>query len=145
MSSYIILKCVEECSKLRIKFHSYVDENGKRYLDAYNNEYNCRFPKNIRERDRYYKIPPENLTISARNNSVPFYTVKSKNIEIISVLDTIDVYKLEECVICYDAIPNITLVPCGHHITCENCYNELRMKSSKCPLCRTTVNKAYIN
>ena len=54
--SSIILKCVKDKSKLRIKFHSYVDETGKHYSDVYNNKYNCRFPRNLRKENTYYKI-----------------------------------------------------------------------------------------
>ena len=32
-----------EKNKLRVKFHSYVNVEGKRFTNAYNNNYNCRF------------------------------------------------------------------------------------------------------
>lgn len=43
--SKIIIKCVKEKNKLRIKFHSYFDSDGKEYRGAYNNTYNCQFLK----------------------------------------------------------------------------------------------------
>ena len=91
--AHIILQCIKENGKLRIKFDSYVDINGKKHKDVYNNNLNCRFPKNIREEGRYYKISPEDLKITSRSNSVPFYSVKGKNVKIINVLETVEVYK----------------------------------------------------
>ena len=79
--SHIILKCVREGSKIRVKFHTYVAEDGKRYSDAYNNNYNCRFRKDLREVGKYYKILPQDLKITNRGNSVPFYSVKSTNVQ----------------------------------------------------------------
>ena len=36
----IILKCVTEKRKLRIKFHCYINAEGKEYRNVYNNKYN---------------------------------------------------------------------------------------------------------
>ena len=36
----IILKCVTEKRKLRIKFHCYINDEGKEYRNVYNNKYN---------------------------------------------------------------------------------------------------------
>lgn len=41
----IILKCILEKNKLRVKFHSYINYNNIVYNNAYNNDYNCKFPK----------------------------------------------------------------------------------------------------
>ena len=143
--AHIILECVKEKGKLRVRFHSYVDVNGKKYKDVYNNNLNCRFPKDIREEGRYYKINPEDLNITLRNNSVPFYSVKGKNVKIVNILETIDIYKVEECVCCMVEKPNITLLPCGHHCTCQNCYEIMRHKHNSCPLCRIVKKQAHIN
>ena len=143
--AHIILKCIKENGKLRIKFDSYVDINGKKHKDVYNNNLNCRFPKNIREEGRYYKISPEDLKITSRSNSVPFYSVKGKSVKIINVLETVEVYKAAECVCCMDARPDITLLPCGHHCTCQNCYEIMRHKHNSCPLCRIVIKQAHIN
>jgi len=143
--SHIILQCVNEKGKLRIRFHTYVDQDGKKYQDVYNNNLNCRFPKDIREEGRYYKINPEDLKITLRTNSVPFYSVKGKNVKIISILETLEIYKVEECVCCMSEKPNITLLPCGHHCTCKTCYEMMRHKHNSCPLCRIVIKQAYIN
>ena len=41
----------------------------------------------------------------------------------------------ETCVICMDRSPNVTLVPCGHRITCEQCAERVR----ECPNCRAPI------
>ena len=41
----------------------------------------------------------------------------------------------ETCVICMDRSPNVTLVPCGHRITCEQCAERVR----ECPTCRVPI------
>ena len=41
----------------------------------------------------------------------------------------------ETCVICMDRSPNVTLVPCGHRITCEQCAERLE----ECPTCRSPI------
>jgi len=144
--SYINLECIKYKSKLRVRFHSYVDENNKRYLNAYNKEYNCRFPKNLRKEGYYYKIPANSLTITSRKDCIPFYSVNKKNIQIVHELTVINIYKVEDCIICMENMPNVTLAPCGHHCTCEACYNILRTKPGNwCPICRREICKAYLN
>lgn len=143
--SHIILKCVREGSKIRVKFHTYVAEDGKRYSDAYNNNYNCRFRKDLREVGKYYKILPQDLKITNRGNSLPFYSVKSTNVQIVNVLDTINVYKVSECIICMTNNTNITITPCGHHCMCAECYEQMRHRTNMCPLCRVTIEQAIIN
>ena len=41
----------------------------------------------------------------------------------------------ETCVICMDRSPNVTLVPCGHRITCQQCAERL----TECPTCRSPI------
>lgn len=145
MNDCIILKCVKEKRKLRIKFHLYVDQNGKKYEDVYNNNLNCRFPKDIRKDGSYYKISSNDLSISYIKD-VPFYNVKFQNIQHASPLDALkDIYRVDECICCLTETPNITLIPCGHVCTCISCYEELRHKFSGCPLCRKKISQAYIN
>lgn len=58
MSSKITLQCVKEKSKLRIKFHSFTDTEGKVYTNVYNNALNCKFPKDIRKEGFFTKSAP---------------------------------------------------------------------------------------
>ena len=53
----IILKCIKERNKLRIKFYKYIDVDGVEHYNVYDNSYNCQFPRNIRLEGQYYKIP----------------------------------------------------------------------------------------
>lgn len=54
-----------------------------------------------------------------------------------------DVFTSTECVICLDASPTITFVPCGHKCLCNSCSD--RMTSDLCPLCRTRISKRCEN
>jgi len=41
----------------------------------------------------------------------------------------------QTCAICLDRPPNVTFVPCGHKMTCEQCAAEVR----ECPGCRAPI------
>ena len=60
----IILECVLEKKKLRIKFHSFVDEEGKIFTNVYDNSYNCQFPKDIRSNGRFFSIPNDDMYLN---------------------------------------------------------------------------------
>ena len=40
--------------------------------------------------------------------------------------------EVAECVVCMDASAQITLQPCGHHITCSGCTRALIMLKKPC-------------
>ena len=50
--------------------------------------------------------------------------------------------KQEECVICYEAQPNVLYQDCRHISTCSKCENAGRIL--RCPLCRAEVRKGKI-
>ena len=77
--SKIIIKCVKE-NKLRIKFHSYFDAEGKEYRGAYNNTYNCQFPKIFALKEDSWNWWNDLNTVITRGK--PFYRV-AKNIKIL--------------------------------------------------------------
>jgi len=148
--SKVILACVKEGSKLRIRFDSFVDEDGKRFTNAYNPRYNCRFPRNIRKLGRLYEVPSEDVSLS-RTRSTPYYIVKKHNIKIVEESEEEErkdekkkkqeetkIFKLEECVVCMDNPTNITFLPCGHMCTCKTCWKKLK---KKCPLCRAIITE----
>ena len=147
--SKIIIKCVKEKNKLRIRFHSYFDSEGKEYRNAYNNKYNCKFPKDIRVEGRFYQIGENDLnTVISRGK--PFYCVSNKNIEILDNyldpefdINKIKVYTLEECVICMNESPNIIFLPCGHQCTCKTCCDIISDAHKSCPLCKKLINSKY--
>ena len=41
----------------------------------------------------------------------------------------------ETCSICLDHAPNITFVPCGHRVTCDQCAARV----AECPSCRARI------
>ena len=41
----------------------------------------------------------------------------------------------QTCAICLDRPPNVTIVPCGHKMTCEECAERVR----ECPSCRRPI------
>lgn len=60
----IILKCVKESGKLRIKFHCFINGQNQQYTNVYNNSYNCKFPKDIRRAGAYYKVNDGDIRLS---------------------------------------------------------------------------------
>jgi uncharacterized protein YxjI len=140
---YIILKCIKEKNKLRIKFHSFTDKNGKTFTNIYNQNYNCRFPKNIRQEGMYYRINSDDLVLADKNKGQPFYNINFNNIQLIDNyeinINDINIFKVEECVICFENNPNQIFLPCAHQCICLDCYKQLVKKC--CPLCRRDIIK----
>ena len=136
--AHVILKCVLEDSRLRIRFHAYVDENGEHTSNVYNNQYNCRFPRNIRAVNRFYKVLISDLTLNSTRTK-PFYCIKNKNIEILNSYAPI--FRLDECVICLESTPSVTFSPCGHQICCASCYDIYKREKKNCPLCRREIEE----
>jgi hypothetical protein len=46
-----------------------------------------------------------------------------------------------ECAICMSAKKNALLIPCHHCATCFECAGKFVMGTSKCPMCRATIQK----
>jgi hypothetical protein len=152
ITKMIILQCVKEKSKLRIKFLCYIDNGGKLYRNVYNNEYNCQFPKDIREEGRYYRIEDDDLRI-ASENITPFYRVSKNNIKIlnpdeilhitsntpISNAGIIKIYDVNECVVCMEKATEVVFVPCAHKCICFECYIQMKKGGNVCPLCRSEI------
>jgi hypothetical protein len=138
--SKIILKCVKEHSKLRIRFHCFIDEENKVYKNSYNEEYNCQFPRDIREEGLFYEIPATDISLST--SATPFYRVKKGHIKILqqepnfSLTSSLPfkIYVVDECVCCLDVTPDITISPCGHKCICKECSKGLLNR--RCPICR---------
>lgn len=159
----IVLKCVKEKSKLRIRFHCYYNEEGIQYFNSYNETYNCRFPKSIREEGKFYEIDSNDLNLVHNDKVSPFYVVQTKNITILdslsdtsttatssSEIEKIKVFDVSECVICLSAPSSVTFVPCGHRCTCNDCYKTLNLqfikqkKSASCLMCRRGITRIIV-
>ncbi len=140
--AYVILKCISENAKLRIRFHAYVNADNVT-LNPYNDKYNCRFPRHLRTLGKFYRVPASDVSLNSKNK--PFYCVKPKNIQVLDSYDsTSQIYSAEQCVICFDCVPEVTFLPCGHNITCANCYDRYKVSKDDCPdcpLCRQNVDQ----
>ncbi|MAD25109.1 MAG: hypothetical protein CMO44_13140 [Verrucomicrobiales bacterium] len=137
--AYVILKCVTQGSKLRVRFHAY-ENDGESTQNAYDNTYNCRFPKSIRTEGKFYRVPASDISLVHR--LTPFYTVKRKNIQILNdyVVAPEKIFTVDTCVICFDAAPQTTFVPCGHRVCCQQCYDTYKTQNNDCPLCRKIIS-----
>ena len=137
--SKVILTCVKENRKLRIRFHSFKNDKDEIFTNVYNNEYNCRFPRDIRKEGAFYEIGPNDITLQKTDNKKPFYIIKKQNIKNCSVnISDFKLFKVDECVICLDNDTDIAFLPCGHVCTCSEC--SCMSKLHKCPLCRRPIN-----
>ena len=145
----IILQCISEKNKLRIRFHSYVDNEGKIY-----NDYNCQFPKNIRTHGLFYQISDNDMSIVNDGVRTPFYKVSKNNIRILNAdeakiysknnattidISNIKLYEVSECVVCFTEPSSIILIPCAHMALCKDCYKCIKNSNNKCPLCRKYI------
>jgi hypothetical protein len=152
----IILKCVKEGGKLRIKFHCFINGQNQQYNNVYNNSYNCKFPKDIRRAGVYYKVNDTDIRLSMLKEQ-PFYSIKTKNIitmtdtEVQTLLfpPTIDISNIQifdagECVICLSCESAIVFIPCAHRCVCSQCNDILKTKPYNCPVCRGPVQQSII-
>lgn len=160
-SDFVLLRCVKEFGKLRIKVVS----------PGFSSSANCQFPRDIRVDGREYSIPKGDIIMTDTKGKF-FYRIKKNNIKIIEksnneggivIVDpnngviadenqnsykNMKIYGDDhlECVICmdnYDSIPEMTfviLVSCGHYCLCDKCaYNIFNSSNKCCPLCRAPI------
>jgi len=146
----IILQCVKVGRKLRIRFHSFTDHEGKVFTGVYNQSYNTMFPRDIREEGKYYEIGANDLTLISQTGKAPFYRVNKANIRPLATavdMSKLKIFEVEECIICYSETPNIILVPCGHLCCCAECYKALQTggNAKSCPICRRKVDTTCVH
>jgi len=154
----IILQCVMASRKLRIRFHCYVNEEGKTFMNVYNNDYNCQFPKDIREEGRFYAIDDSCMSLVNDLRRAPFYKVNKSNIRVLTPeeailygggpasasaalpdISSLSLFEVSECVICFAEPSSIILIPCAHLALCGSCYAGVKKCNNKCPLCRKAI------
>lgn len=70
------------------------------------------------------------------------YKLRNEDDNIISIrnLFITEDDKDDLCIICYNNLPNITLVDCGHENICENCFTQI---NKKCPYCRSKITHTF--
>jgi len=140
-SSYVILECVAEGSKLRVKMKT----------PGYLIDSNCQFPRDLRVAGRKFKVPVEYVKLMTQRGKY-YYSIKNKNvIEIIdhTELDTLRQEAIKtntrvfqddttnDCAVCLCAVKDTVFIPCGHYYTCSECSIQLKT----CPICRTTITE----
>ena len=62
----------------------------------------------------------------------------------IKVMEDMRLGELRLCKICLDKDRRVTLIPCGHFISCVECAQSLK----ECPVCRTNITsfqKTYLS
>lgn len=145
--SKITLQCVKEKSKLRVKFFSFTDTEGKVYTNVYNNDLNCKFPKDIRQEGYFYEVGPDDLVLVSRPGVKAFYQLKVANIKIVPNVDmsSLKIFEITECVVCMDENSTEIIVPCGHLCLCKNCCAQLLKTRSNCPICRRQIQTVINN
>jgi hypothetical protein len=47
----------------------------------------------------------------------------------------------DECVVCLDARPSVTVHPCGHRKLCDGCAALVKAGKGECPYCRAPVER----
>jgi len=133
MSDQVILQCVKEKSKLRVRI----------LTNGYLKSANCQFPKDIRTDGQLYRVNKRSIKLITTRGKY-YYCVKNKNdIELISEVEKVDLSKVqvyedetqEECLICCEAKKSVVFYPCGHYYTCGECSS----KVDRCPICREEV------
>lgn len=140
--SYVLLQCVKEKSKLRVKMIS---------SHPFIKGINCQFPRNIRQEGMYYIVKSEGVKLKEN-----FYSAMSKDIIVCKTFDIEEVKKYinnlgttekikpqvifgdddeSDCVICMGEKKECVYSPCGHFITCKGCS----VRVDKCPICREKI------
>jgi hypothetical protein len=150
--SYVLLKCVKEGSRLRVKMMSSAPfMKGK----------NCQFPRNIRQDGMYYVVRSDG--VSLKNN---FYSAMGKDVVVCRTfsLDEVKRYIGElgekdkkirpkaifgdddepECVVCMTDPKTMVFAPCGHFLTCQSCIGDQSGSGTgtafkKCFYCNTPI------
>ena len=154
----ILLTCVSEKGKLRIRFHCFINEKNEIYNNVYNNEYNCMFPKDMRTLGAFYKVNNGDIKLTVSEKKGPYYSIKHSQIEVISKekaellmrpkevdISTIRIFDAGECVICLSSASTIVFLPCAHRCTCAECADVLRNTKHYCPVCRQEVKQDIVS
>lgn len=127
--SQVLLKCVKEGGKLRVKIIS----------PGYNHDANCQFPRDIRVENREYLVPVTCIKFSSGLQGKFFYKINKKDVIIKQESLTIEkIYEDEannECAICMSEEKAIVFAPCGHYCCCCVCAGKI----TSCPLCRVSI------
>ena len=72
---------------------------------------------------------------------VPSYSYTSSSaLELPPLISTIKTsVEDDQCILCYENAKNLTFSPCGHNVTCSECYTKL-IKPRECPVCKQAIS-----
>ncbi len=140
------MKCFLELGQLKVKI----------LTNGYSHDASVKFPLRLKEDEREFLVPPENISISYSYKHERFiYNIDRTNIKLLipekNILNGMDIgslkkikelgnYNIEDFQICEvcgstsNTNPNIliiTFVPCGHRFMCINCA-KIENYCSKC-------------
>ena len=98
-------------------------------------EHNINYLSHLnREADKYQKYKICKVPFVPFNVRVKFYIAVKNNLNK-KTINSIQIFKFDECVICLTNQPIILFCNCGHLCYCSECY---KLKSlSTCPICKT--------
>lgn len=132
------LQCIQEASKLRVKITCYINHEGKKFYGIYNNNLNCRFPRDLRVEGRIFEVPDEDVTLLGGNGKAYYYSVKKNNLKIIENgnHNIEQIYHVStECIVCMENDVKIVFNNCGHYCCCVTCAKKLK----SCCVCRSKI------
>lgn len=143
--SYVLLQCVKEKSKLRVKMIS---------SQPFIKGINCQFSREARQEGMYYVVKSEGVKLKGN-----FYSAMQKDIIVCKTYDLNEVKKYidnlnnlnttekirpktifgeddeSECIICLAEVKDSVFAPCGHYMTCSSCA----IQCKSCPMCRGKI------
>jgi hypothetical protein len=141
--SYVLLQCVKEGSRLRVKMIS---------SHPFIKGINCQFPRDIRENGKYYVVQSDGVRLKGK-----FYSVMKRDSIVCQTFEMEDVKKYinnlgntdnkikpkvifgdddsKECIICMTDPKTSVFSPCGHFITCGTCSTLF----PKCAMCSAKI------
>mmetsp|Transcript_64165 Transcript_64165/g.126268 ORF Transcript_64165/g.126268 Transcript_64165/m.126268 type:complete len:156 (-) Transcript_64165:131-598(-) len=142
MQSHVILKCIKERSKLRVKI----------VTKGYNGDANCQFPRDCRKEGCMYKVKTSNIRLITTRGKY-YYSVARSAVEILQggceeadgqegtavTTENITVFEDErttDCCICMCESKQIVF-NCGHLYTCKACS----VLVNTCPICRQRITQ----
>jgi len=80
------------------------------------------------------------ILLAVASQPMPSYTISSAiPLQLPPLISTMKTsVEEEQCILCYENAKNLTFGPCGHNVTCSECYIRL-MKPRECPVCKQAI------
>lgn len=83
------------------------------------------------------------ILLAVASQPMPYYTASSASCSIpLQLPPGLVAQKTnvedDQCILCYENAKNLTFSPCGHNVTCSECYPKL-IKPRECPVCKQGI------